>query len=153
MGDKVKGTIVMTGPVYDGVESSNKYSHVPDRVEGGNMVSGPVYPVDHQHKFSIFEPRVDVPTPTAGPIMNTIHSHHFREIVTNALALGDIFGGKHDYDMVQHNFSYEPPVVHETKTLLGPVYDILNEHHFNQIQTVAQELQTLQAPVYTEGAR
>jgi len=37
----------------------------------------------------------------------------FREIVSNALALGDVQGT--DYDMASHNYSPDAPAVHEVK--------------------------------------
>ena len=50
-GERVKGTLVMTGPVYDGVESSNKYQPDSSNVDGVKNLSGPVYDVASAHKY------------------------------------------------------------------------------------------------------
>ena len=33
-------------------------------------------------------------------------------------------------DLAVHSFTPEKPVVHDVKELLGPVYDVLNQHHY-----------------------
>ena len=78
---------------------------------------------------------------------------HPIQIISNALALSEFYGSKYDYDMTQNDYVPEPPPKHNIKTLLGPVYEVLNEHHYNQIQAIAQELQTLQGPIYTQESK
>ena len=88
-----------------------------------------------------------------GPVYNVLHDHHFREVISSALALSDMASNKFDKDMQSNLYFPDAPETEKVKSLLGPVYDILSEHHFNQINAVSNELKTLQNPVYIPEAK
>ena len=72
----------MSGPIYEGVESSHRCNIVPGRAEGNPMTSGPVYPVNAIHKYSGegSDPSVSMTTGMIGPVYNVLHEHHYREV-------------------------------------------------------------------------
>ena len=159
--EKVQSAKTLNGPVLQGVGGEHKYNLVEtegwkNRLESDPNVQHPILPTERQHKFNMVEAegfkKVESVKGMLGPIYNVLHDHHYREIISNALILSDL-GGKIDKDMAVNMYSPEAPQVPEIKTLLGPVYDILNEHHYNQINNVAHELKTLQNPVFVPEAR
>ena len=150
---RVKGVTVMAGPIYKGVIHETKYSHIPDKPDLPEKLTHPVLPSNRQHKYNPFEPRVELESGMLGPIYNCARDHHFREVISNALVLNEMVGGRIDLDMAQNNYSPESPIHHDIKGLLGPVYDILNEHHYNQINNVATDIRTLQYPFIIPEAR
>ena len=149
--DKTKGPIVMTGPIYNAVSSEHKCSMIPEKADLPLQVSHPVLPANFQHKYNPFEPRKELDNGMLGPIYDVPREHHFREIISNALILSDLV--YKDKDMSHNVYCPEAPNTEAVKTLLGPVYEILNEHHYNQINAISNELKTLQNPVYVPEAR
>ena len=79
--DKVQGTLVMAGPVYKGVDNTNRFSHIPDKADIDHVVSGPVYPANPLHKYNPYEPKKEAPQGMIGPVYDVLHEHHFREVL------------------------------------------------------------------------
>jgi len=79
---RVPGPHVMSGPVYEGVESSHRCNIVPPKPDGTHQMSGPIYPVNTTHKYAGegSDPKTEVPNPMAGPVFNILHEHHYREV-------------------------------------------------------------------------
>ncbi len=78
------GPHVMSGPIYEGVESAHRCNIVPGKAEGNPLTAGPVYPVNAIHKYSGegSDPSVSMQTGMIGPVYNVLHEHHYREVST-----------------------------------------------------------------------
>lgn len=76
------GPHVMSGPIYEGVESAHRCNIVPGKAEGNPLTAGPVYPVNAFHKYSGegSDPSVSMATGMIGPVYNVLHEHHYREV-------------------------------------------------------------------------
>ena len=96
----------MSGPVWQGVDTNNKYHIVPGRADTVAQVSGPCYPVDFAHKYSgeTLEPSFTMQGEQKYPIMDTIHSHSFREIITSAAAMAGFSGKYAMMDLDKHEY-------------------------------------------------
>ena len=147
---RVAGPLVMNGPVYKGMEN-HKFNTMPDKAEITAEVHHPVLPTNYQHKYNPFDPKKEVTdVGMRGPVYDVLDDHHFREVISAAISLSP--NNTFNSDMSTNLYYPEVSETEKVTSLLGPVYDILSEHHFNQINAVSNELKSLQNPVYLPEA-
>merc|ERR1719397_124816 len=154
--ERKSGEMAMCGPVYAGVESKRGFSEVKGKADLPMVVSGPCYPADAGHKYSgeTLEPKFSVQMGQVYPVLDSGHSHSFREIIASAAAMAGFSVPRHEIDHDKHGYVPQAPVaLGTTQEMLGPIYDVMQQHNYGQINTIVNELKTLSTPVYTPESK
>ena len=100
---------MMAGPFYAGGDKSSHYNPVMPRVPGAHLMCGPVYEgVDPAHHCNVVLGRTEGNPMTSGPVypVNAIH---------------------------KYSGEGSDPNVHMETGMIGPVYNVLHEHHYREV--------------------
>ena len=93
-----------------------------------------------------------------------------REIIASAAAMAGFAVPRHEIDHDKHGYVPQAPVaLGTTQEMLGPIYDVMQQHNYGQvgglssslkilmplvqINTIVNELNTLTTPVYTPESK
>ena len=119
-------------------------------------LKGPIYVTeDYKHHYQAIQEHLETIKNLTAPIYNKDGVKNlYNAILERVESLKPLKGPIYEFGEAKHNFEGGQillPAASDMKTLLGPKYQIDNDHHFSEIIKQCDRLKELSGPVYDVG--
>merc|ERR1712024_71738 len=112
-------------------------------------ISGPVYGVEGQNKFTEILTNVDKLKNLTSPVYDMDRNHSYAEIEKNIQSLQNLSGPVYTHGISdKHHFSAIAEHAEQIKKITYPVMEIDRQHHYNEIEKSVKTIKSLVGPFY-----